>query len=143
MLGGEFAVLQAPMFDGLPFDPFAQLDDGLGPAEVGIGGRHVVQALVVAPVIVVLDERRDPAFEVSGQEVVLQQDAVFQRLVPALDLSLGLRMERGAANMAHALGFDVVRQFARDVARAIIAEQPGPVVDIGLVTAPAPCPACR
>ena len=23
MLGGEFAVLQAPMFDGLPFDPFA------------------------------------------------------------------------------------------------------------------------
>ena len=83
MLGGEFAVLQAPMFDGLPFDPFAQLDDGLGPAEVGIGGRHVVQALVVTPVIVVLDERRDLAFEVSGKEVVLQQDAVFQRLVPA------------------------------------------------------------
>ena len=135
MLGGEFAVLQAPMFDGLPFDPFALLDDGLGPAEVGVGGRHVVQALVVAPVIVVLDERRDLAFEVSGQEVVLQQDAVFQRLVPALDLSLSLRMERGAANMAHALGVDVVRQFARDVARAIITEQPRPVVDIGLVTA--------
>jgi hypothetical protein len=135
MLGGEFAVLQAPMFDGLPFDPFALLDDGLGPAEVGVGGRHVVQALVVAPVIVVLDERRDLAFEVSGQEVVLQQDAVFQRLVPALDLTLGLRMERGAANMAHVLGVDVVRQFAGDVARAIITEQPGPVVDIGLVTA--------
>ena len=116
MLGGEFAVLQAPMLDGLPFDPFALLDDGLGPAEVGVGGRHVVQALVVAPVIVVLDERRDLAFEVSGQEVVLQQDAVFQRLVPALDLTLGLRMERGAANMVHVLGFDVVRQFARDVA---------------------------
>ena len=70
--------------------------------EVDVGGRHVAEALVVAPVIVVLDERRDLAFEVSGQEVVLQQDAVLQRLVPALDLALGLRMERGAANMAHA-----------------------------------------
>ena len=106
-----------------------------GPAEVGVGGRHVVQALVVAPVIVVLDEGRDLAFEVSGQEVVLQQDAVFQGLVPALDLALGLGMERGAANMAHVLGLDVVRQFARDVARAIIAEQPGLVVDVGLVAA--------
>jgi hypothetical protein len=28
MLSGEFAVLQAPMFDGLSFDPFALFDDG-------------------------------------------------------------------------------------------------------------------
>ena len=28
MLGGELAVLQAPMFDGLAFDPFALFDDG-------------------------------------------------------------------------------------------------------------------
>jgi hypothetical protein len=66
MLGGEFALLQAPMFDGLPFDPFSELGDGLSPAEVGVGGRHVVQALVIASVIVILDERRDLAFEVSG-----------------------------------------------------------------------------
>ena len=56
MLGGDLAVLQGPperirratIFDGLSFDPFALLDDGLCPAEVGIGGRDVVQALVIA-----------------------------------------------------------------------------------------------
>ena len=47
MLGGELAVLQAPMFDGLSLDPFSLFDDVAGPAEVGVGGRHVLQALVV------------------------------------------------------------------------------------------------
>jgi hypothetical protein len=28
MLGGELAVLQAPMFNGLSLDPFALFDDG-------------------------------------------------------------------------------------------------------------------
>jgi hypothetical protein len=28
MLGGELAVLQAPMLDGLSFDPFTLFDDG-------------------------------------------------------------------------------------------------------------------
>lgn len=101
MLGGELAVLQAAMFDGLSLDPFALFDDGFGPAEVGVGRRDVVEALVVASVVIMLDERLDLAFEVTGQEVVLEQDAVLQGLVPALDLALGLRMERGAAHMAH------------------------------------------
>jgi hypothetical protein len=48
MLSGDFAVLQAPIFDGLSLDPFALFDDGWGSAEVGVGGRHVVQALVIA-----------------------------------------------------------------------------------------------
>jgi hypothetical protein len=50
-------------------------DDGLRSAEAGIGGRDVVQALMVTPVVVVLDERFDLAFEIAGQEVILQQDA--------------------------------------------------------------------
>ena len=57
MLGGELAVLQAAIFDGLSFDPFALFEDGLGSPEVGIGGRHIVQALVIALVVVVFDER--------------------------------------------------------------------------------------
>ena len=129
MLCGELAVLQAPMFDGLSLDPFALFDDGFSPSEVGIGGRHVVQALVVTLMVVVFDEGLDLAFEVSRQEVVFQQDAVLQCLVPALDLALGLRVEGRAAYMAHAPCLDIVRQFARDVAGAIIAEQPGPVVE--------------
>jgi len=47
-LCGALAVLQAPIFDSFSFDPFALLDDGLRPAEVGVGGRDVVQALVIA-----------------------------------------------------------------------------------------------
>jgi len=120
MLGGELAVKQAPMFDDLPFDPFALFDDGRCPAEVGVGGRHVIQALVVTLVIVMLDEGLDLSLEVAGQEVVFQQDAVFQGLVPAFDLALGLRMTRGAADVAHLPGFDVFRQFVRDVAGAVI-----------------------
>lgn len=54
------------MFDGLPFDPFALFDDGIGPAEVGGGGRHVVQALVVTSVVIMLDER----FDLSGHPSV-------------------------------------------------------------------------
>jgi hypothetical protein len=37
MLSGELAVLQAPMLDGLSFDPFTLFDDGWCPAEVGVG----------------------------------------------------------------------------------------------------------
>jgi hypothetical protein len=48
MLCGELAVLQAPMLDGLAFDPFALFDDGCGPAEVSVGWCEVIQALVVA-----------------------------------------------------------------------------------------------
>ena len=59
ILSGELTVQQAPMFDCLPFDPFALFDDGIGPAEVGVGGRHVVQALVVTSVVIMLDERFD------------------------------------------------------------------------------------
>ena len=60
MLAGELAVLQAPMVDGLSLDPFTLFDDGWSPAEVGVGRRHVAQALVVALVIVMLDERLCP-----------------------------------------------------------------------------------
>ena len=74
MLSGELAVLQAPLFDGLSLDPFALFDGGLGLAEVGIGGRHVVQALVVTLVVVVLDEGLDPGLKVAGHEVVLQHE---------------------------------------------------------------------
>ena len=111
-------MLQAPMFDGLSLDPFALLDDGWGLAEVGVGGRHVVQALMVTLVVVVLDESFDLGLKVAGQKVVFQQDAVFQGLVPTLDLALGLGMHRSTAHVAHLPGLDVFRQFAGDVAGA-------------------------
>jgi hypothetical protein len=47
------------MFAGLSLDPFALIEDGSRPAEVGVGGRHVGQRFVVTLVVVVLDEGLD------------------------------------------------------------------------------------
>ena len=104
------------MFDGLPLDSFALFEDDRSSAEVGVSGRQIVQTLVVAAVVVVLDEGLDLVLQVAGQEVVFQQDAVLHGLVPAFDLALGLGMGRGTAHMAHTLGFDVFGQLARDIA---------------------------
>ena len=59
--------MQAAMFDGFLFDPFALFDDGFSPAEVGIGGRDVVEAFVIALMVVVFDDRLDLDFEVAWQ----------------------------------------------------------------------------
>ncbi len=59
-------MLQAPIFDSLSLDPFSLLDDGLRPAEVGIGRCDVVQALVIALMVVMLDERFDLLLKVAG-----------------------------------------------------------------------------
>ena len=85
-------MLQAALFDGVAFDPFSLQQDGLAAPEVDVGRREIVEALVIAAMIVVLDEGCDLGLEIAREEVVFQQDAVLQRLVPALDLALGLRM---------------------------------------------------
>src|SRR3954453_2907903 len=92
-------MLQAAIGDGLAFDPFAFEEDGLAASEVDVGRGEIAEALMVAAMIVVLDEGRDLALEGAGQVVVLEQDAVLQGLVPALDLALGLRMAGRAADM--------------------------------------------
>ena len=128
-------MLQVPILECLSFDPFSSFDNGRSPAEVGIGRRHVVEALVMALIIVMLDEGLDLLLKITGQEVVLQQDAILQGLMPALDLALSLRMERRTAHVAHPVGLDVFGQFACDVARAIITEQARPVQHVGMVAA--------
>ena len=96
-------VLQATIGDGLSFDPFAFEEDGLSPSEVDIGRREIGQALVVSRMVVMSHEGRDLAFEIAGPVIVLEQDAVLERLMPALDLALGLRVIRGAADVFHFL----------------------------------------
>ena len=107
---------QAPGFDCLPFDPFSLLQDGLAASEVDVSGREVLQALVIASMVVMIDKGVDLLPEITGQVVVFQQDAVLQGLVPALDLALGLWMVRGTADVIHLLVFEPISQFARDVA---------------------------
>ena len=64
-LGGVSLVLQSSELDGVAFDPFALEQDGLAASEVDVGRCEVLQALVVAAVIVVLDEAIDVRFEVA------------------------------------------------------------------------------
>jgi hypothetical protein len=52
-------VLQATILDGGSFDPFSFQQDGLSSAEVDVGWREIVQALVIAAMIVVIDEGVD------------------------------------------------------------------------------------
>ncbi len=103
MLSGVPLMIQAAVFDGEFLDPFSPFDNGGGAPEVGVSRRDVAEAFVMALVVIVLDEGPDLVFEVTGQVVVFQQHTVLQRLMPAFDLSLGLRMERSATNMVHAL----------------------------------------
>ena len=121
MQGSPERSRRAPLFDGFAFDPFSLFDDGFCSAEVGICRCDVFQALVIALVIVVLDERFDLCFQIAGEVIIFQQDAIFQGLVPAFDLTLGLMMERRTADMVHVL--------RRDIAGPIIAEQPRLVLD--------------
>ena len=44
---------------------------------------------MVSLVVVVIDKPTDLALQITGQEVVFQEDAVLQGLMPSLDLSLG------------------------------------------------------
>ena len=119
------------MFDGLSLDPFTLLDDGFGPAEVGVGGCHVSQAFVVTAVVVVINERLDLDLKIAGQEVVFQQDTVLHGLMPTLNLALGLRVEGRAAHVAHSLCLDVFCQLARDVAGSIVRQQARSVMHVG------------
>ena len=57
---------QAPLFKCLSFDPFSLLDDGCCPAEVGVGRCDVVEALVIALMVVMLDERLDLTSQIAG-----------------------------------------------------------------------------
>jgi hypothetical protein len=64
--------------DGLLFDLASHGEDALATPEVDIGRRQIVQALVIAAVIVVLDKGGDSALQVTRQIIVLEQDAALE-----------------------------------------------------------------
>ena len=93
-------MLQATIGDCLSFDPFAFEEDGLRPSEVDVSRGKIVEALVIAGMVVMRDEGRDLAFEVAGQVIVLKQDAVLERLTRALGLAPEPRAISGAADIS-------------------------------------------
>ena len=94
-------MFQASSFECLSFDPFSVQQDGLAAPEVDVGGRKIAETFVVSAVIVMTDEVVDLSFQIPGQIIVLQQDAVLERLMPTLNLTLRHRMVRRAANVFH------------------------------------------
>src|SRR6056297_3377247 len=115
---------QAPGEHGSSLDLLSLFQDLLCAPEVDVGGRQVSKALVVALVVVIFDKGADLALEISGQEVMLEQNTVLHGLVPSLDLALGLWVVWRTTDMVHALVLEIIGQVASDVGRAVVAEQP-------------------
>jgi hypothetical protein len=112
MLCGLAVVAQAAITDGHLLDAFSPFDDGPVASEVDVCGRQIAKAFVVAPVIVVIDKGADLTFEIAGQEVVLQQNAVLQSLMPAFDLALRLGMVRCGTHMVDTIVIEPACQIA-------------------------------
>ena len=72
MLSRVLLMEQASFLDSAFFDFGFPFDDCCVAPEVGISGCDVVEALVVAVVVVMIDEFRDAVFEIAGHVVVLQ-----------------------------------------------------------------------
>ena len=59
--------MQASILDCDAFDPLSFMQDFCATSAVDLGGREIVQALVIAAVIVVLDEGGDLRLQVARQ----------------------------------------------------------------------------
>lgn len=123
------------MVDGSSFDALAFEQDGLPSAKIDIGRREIVDALVIAAVIVMLDEGLDVGLEIAGQIIILKQDLVFQRLMPALDFALRLGMAGRAADVINVSFSQPLGEVFGDIAGAVVGQQPRPVPDADLIAA--------
>ena len=65
-------MLQATVCDGGTLDVLTFGDDGVGPAEVDVGRGEVIDAFVIAGVIVVFNEGPYLPFEIARQVVVVE-----------------------------------------------------------------------
>ena len=79
-----------------------------------------MDALVITPMIVMIDECLDLRFQVCREEVVFQQDTVLQGLVPSLDLALCLRVIWRTPDVAHFLIAQQFSQLTRYLAGSIV-----------------------
>ena len=63
---------QAAVLDGPALDAFTLQQDSLPPAEIDIRRGQIVQALVIAPVVIPLDKLGDLSLQRARQVVILQ-----------------------------------------------------------------------
>ena len=98
-------MLQAAILDCLFLDLFPFSENVFVTSEIDVCRSDVVQALVIAVVVVVIDEDTDLLLQIAWQVVVFQENAVLHCLVPTFDLALSLRMEWSATNVFHFFAF--------------------------------------
>ena len=82
MLCGLLVVKQRTILDSFACDPFSFQHDGLTASEVDVGRGKIVDNLVIAPVVVVQDERIELGFEVTGQILRLRLGECGTRYAP-------------------------------------------------------------
>ena len=70
--------------------------------------------------IVVIGEGFDLVVQITWKDVFLQQNAVFQSLMPSFNFALDLRVIWCAANVIHAFVIMPFGQFTRDLTGTII-----------------------
>ena len=78
-------MLQSAVCDSLSFDPFSLCQDGGPASEVDVGRGEIVDAFVVAAVVVVGDEGFDPGFEAAMYSLI--ESAKLNSLNPQLYLA--------------------------------------------------------
>ena len=111
---------QAAVLDGFAFDALTFQQVGLPPAQIDIRRVQIVQALVIAPVVILLDKLGDLSLQRARQVVILQQDAVLHGLMPAFDLALCLGMCGRTADMLDAVLRQPLGEGVRDEPRPIV-----------------------
>ena len=126
---------QVPVVDGLSLDALSFFEDGPVSAKVDVGWGQIIDDLVIALGVVVLDEAIDLGLQGTRQIIVFQQNAVLQGLMPPLNLTLGLRVVGGAADMGDLLVVQPLGQIARDVAGTVVGQQTRLVPNVGLIAA--------
>lgn len=77
-------MLQAAVCDGDALDALTFCEDCFSSPEVDIGRSEIVDALVIADMVIVRDEGVDLPFEITGQVIVVEQNAILRGLVPTV-----------------------------------------------------------
>ncbi len=99
---------------------FALFQSDFSASEVDIGRGEVLHAIVIASMVVMLDEGISLLPEITRQVVVIQRDAVLGGLMPSLALAVGLNVIRCALDMVHFLIFLPVTQCAHSARVAVV-----------------------
>ena len=70
VVSGLKLVLQTAFGNGLSFDPFSCCQNGWPASEINVSRGEIVDALVIAVVVVVIDKGGELSFEIAGQEIL-------------------------------------------------------------------------